>query len=47
MTTDYIVSSLPPLAFGSPAPMSWEKFVTICGGEGGGVLRDLGAGAWA
>ena len=47
MTTDYIVSSLPPLAFGSPAPISWEKFVATCGGEGGGVFRDLGEGAWA
>lgn len=32
MTTDYIVSSLPPLSFDAPAPLSWEKFVEICGG---------------
>ena len=33
MFTDYIVSSLPSLAFGAPAPMQWEKFVEACGGE--------------
>ena len=26
MTTDYIVSSLPALAFGAPAPLSWDEF---------------------
>ena len=26
MSIDYIVSSLPPLAFGQPAPLSWERF---------------------
>lgn len=33
MSTDYIVSSLPTLAFGAPAPLSWERFVEACGGE--------------
>ena len=33
MTTDYIVSSLPTLAFDAPAPLSWEKFVEACGGK--------------
>ena len=33
MTVDYIVSSLPTLAFNAPAPISWEKFTQ----EGGGV----------
>ena len=33
MFTDYIVSSLPSLAFGAPAPMPWEKFAEACGGE--------------
>ena len=27
MSVDYIVASLPSLAFGAPAPISWEKFV--------------------
>ena len=31
MTVDYIVSSLPTLAFGAPAPISWEKFVETAG----------------
>ena len=26
MSVDYIVSSLPALAFGAPAPLTWEKF---------------------
>ena len=33
MSTDYIVSSLPTLAFNAPAPLSWEDFVA----RGGGV----------
>ena len=33
MSTDYIVSSLPTLAFNAPAPLSWEDFVS----RGGGV----------
>jgi len=45
MTTDYIVSSLPALSFGAPAPMSWEKFAATCGGEE--ALRGLGGNAWA
>jgi len=31
MTTDYIVSSLPPLEFGAPAPMSAEAFGALAG----------------
>ena len=31
MTVDYIVSSLPTLVFGAPAPISWEKFVETAG----------------
>ena len=27
MSVDYIVSSLPALAFGEPAPLSWAKFL--------------------
>ena len=27
MSVDYIVASLPSLAFGAPAPILWEKFV--------------------
>ena len=33
MSVDYIVSSLPTLTFGAPAPISWDAFVA----RGGGV----------
>lgn len=33
MSIDYIVSSLPSLTFGLPAPLSWERFVAVVGGE--------------
>ena len=32
MDADYIVAELPALAFGEKAPISWEKFVSECGG---------------
>ena len=47
MTVDYIVSSLPALAFGQPAPMSWEGFVALCGDKAGDVEAILGGGVWA
>ena len=47
MTTDYIVSSLPALAFDAPAPLSWEKFAEACGNRAERVLRGLGEGAWS
>lgn len=31
MLTDYIVSSLPSLAFNTPAPISWKEFTSIAG----------------
>ena len=31
MSVDYIVSSLPSLVFGAPAPISWEKFTAAVG----------------
>ena len=31
MTTDYLVSSLPALTFGAPAPISWERFRSLVG----------------
>ena len=34
MMTDYLVSSLPALAFGAPAPLSWERFRELAGDEG-------------
>ena len=37
MTTDYLVSSLPALAFGAPAPLSWERFRELAGDEGCGL----------
>ncbi len=33
MSTDYIVSSLPALQFDAPAPISWESFAEMCGGD--------------
>lgn len=33
MSVDYIVASLPELSFSAPAPLSWEKFCEIVGGE--------------
>ena len=33
MSVDYIVASLPALAFDAPAPLSWESFSAACGGE--------------
>ena len=33
MTTDYLVSSLPALAFGAPAPLSWERFRELAGDD--------------
>ena len=45
MSTDYIVASLPTLAFNTPAPFSWERFTACCGDEEL-VLRSLGEGGW-
>ena len=42
MSTDYIVSSLPSLVFGAPAPISWEKFT-----QGGGAVPAPQAKVWA
>ena len=39
MSTDYIVASLPSLAFGSPAPISQEAFDALAGGEIAAELR--------
>lgn len=33
MPVEYIVSSLPALSFGTPAPISWEAFRSACGGR--------------
>ena len=33
MSVDYIVASLPSLAFDQPAPISWDKFAELCGGQ--------------
>ena len=33
MTTDYLVSSLPSLVFGAPAPISWERFAELAGSD--------------
>lgn len=45
VSIDYIVSSLPSLAFGAPAPVSWERFCESCGGEEL-VLRSLDERGW-
>ena len=42
MSIDYIVSSLPTLAFNAPAPLSWEKFT-----QGGGSVPPAQAKAWS
>ena len=42
MSIDYIVSSLPTLAFNASAPISWEKFT-----QGGGGVPPPQAKAWA
>ena len=41
MSTDYIVASLPSLAFGAPAPLTWEKFVAA-----GGTIDPASEKAW-
>ena len=43
MSTDYIVSSLPSLSFGQPAPLSWERFCSIVGttDDGAPAIRPL------
>jgi len=46
MSVDYIVASLPTLAFGAPAPLTWEKFLEACGDEGADVVRSLESGKW-
>ena len=42
MSIDYIVSSLPTLAFNAPAPLSWEKFT-----QGGGAVPAPQEKEWA
>ena len=42
MTVDYIVSSLPALAFGAPAPMTREAFDEIAGEAANAALRAWG-----
>ena len=39
MTVDYIVSSLPAMSFGAPAPMTREEFDAIAGDAADGALR--------
>lgn len=38
MTVDYIVSSLPAMSFGAPAPMTREEFDAIAGDAADGAL---------
>ncbi|MCR5415005.1 MAG: hypothetical protein K6F50_09820 [Kiritimatiellae bacterium] len=45
MSTDYIVASLPVLAFGAGAPISWDAFAEKCGGDGA-VAESLEKGGW-
>jgi hypothetical protein len=40
MTTDYIVASLPALAFGEPAPMEWGAFEALAGGRIAAKMRE-------
>ena len=46
MSVDAIVAGLPALGFGDPAPISWERFLELCGAEAGRVVRALGEGEW-
>lgn len=54
MSIDYIVSSLPTLGFGQPAPMSWETFEDRAdaagfpsrGGDAASALVDVLAPEW-
>lgn len=50
MSIDYIVASLPPIAFGEPAPMTWSAFAAACGGEESATFRrvtkTIGEGEW-
>ena len=43
MSTDYIVASLPPLAFDQPAPISWDRFLSLMEPEG----REPASPKWA
>lgn len=47
MTIDYIVSSLPPLAFGEKAPLSRDGFYARCGEHAARVAAFLAEGAWS
>lgn len=44
LSTDYLVASLPSIAFDSAAPMTWDAFAERCGGEEivDGLLTDGG-----
>ena len=50
MSIDYIVASLPSLAFGDPAPMTWNAFAEACGGDGSAtfrrVMKTIEEGEW-
>ncbi len=50
MTTDYIVASLPALAFDQPPPISWERFWDVAGesltGRVGSPSRPLAYPKW-
>ena len=39
MSTDYIVASLPSLAFGAPAPITWGRFEEIAGSAAAAELK--------
>ena len=42
MSVDYIVSSLPTLAFNAPAPLSWDAFVARGGGISSALEKEWG-----
>ena len=41
MSTDYIVASLPSLAFGAPAPLTGERFAEIAGSAANAALNRI------
>ena len=47
MTIDYIVSSLPALVFGAPAPLTRERFIELCGAAWADRVEPILRGAWA
>ncbi len=46
MSVDYIVASLPALAFDAPAPLTWDAFVARAGRHLNGTARTPSGDTW-